>query len=126
MTRSTFILIICLYGFLLGVVMLFLPAVAVSQYGGNASNMHGTSTMQFFGVLHLSYNFVVLAIRKSADTAVVKSYLLGVAFVCFASFGLGLYYISTGQLPWRNSYVVDCILWLSMGTGSLYFWNKEK
>lgn len=121
MTRSTFILIICIYGFLLGFVMLFLPGFAVAQYGGNPNNMHETSTMQFFGVLHLSYNFVVLAIRKSADVAVVRSYLLGTAFVCFASLGLGTYYIGSGQLPWSNSYMVDLVLWVTLGAGCLYY-----
>ena len=79
MTRQTFILILCIYGFLLGFIMILIPEFAVSSYAGNPANVHETSTMRFFGALHLGFNFTGLAIRNSADTNVVRAYLLGTA-----------------------------------------------
>ena len=83
MTRQTFILIVSIYGFLLGFSMLFLPAVTVKYFGGNPENLHEVSLMQYMGVLHIGFSFTVINLRKSLDTKVVKSYLLGAVFVLF-------------------------------------------
>ena len=126
MTRQTLILIVTIYGFLLGFVMFFLPEFAVSNYAGNPKNIHETSTMQFFGALHIGFNFIGLAIRTSADTKVVRAYLLATGFVFLASLGIGLYYIFTNQVPFLTSNWLDIAIWTSLGLGCLYFWNKEK
>ena len=126
MTRSTFILIVTIYEFLLGFVLLFLPEFAVSNYAGNPNNVHETSTMRFVGALQIGFNFIGLAIRTSADTKVVRAYLLGTGFIFLASLAIGLYYVLTNQVPFLTSNWLDVAAWTSLGLGCLYFWNKEK
>ena len=106
--------------------MLVFPAFAVSNYAGDPTNVHETSTMRFFGALHLGFNFTGLAVRKSSDTKVVRAYLLGIAFVLIASLVIGLYYVLTNQVPFLPSNWLDIAIWVILGGGSLYFWNKEK
>ena len=126
MTRQTFMLIVIVYGFILGFVMFFLPEFAVSSYAGNPANIHETSTMRFFGVLQIGFNFVALAIRNSTDTKVIRAYLLASAGILLGSLGIALYYVLTKQVPFLPSNWLDVIIWISLGLGSLYFWNKEK
>ena len=106
--------------------MLVFPAFAVSNYAGDPTNVHETSTMRFFGALQLSYVFVALAIRNSTDTKVVRAYLLASAFVLFGSLAIGLYYVFTNQVPFYPSNWLDITIWTIFGIGALYFWNKEK
>ena len=126
MTRQTFMLIVIIYGFILGFAMFLLPAFAVSAYGGNPANVHETSTMRFFGALQIGFNFIALAIRTSTDTKVIRAYLLGTGGILFGSLGIGLYYVFTDQVPFMPSNWLDVIIWVSLGLGCLYFWNKEK
>ena len=126
MTRQTLMLVVIIYGFILGFVMFFLPEFAVSSYAGNPANIHETSTMRFFGALHIGFNCVALAIRNSSDTKVIRAYLLSSAGILFGSLGIGLYYVLSKQVPFLPSNWLDVIIWVSLGLGSLYFWNKEK
>lgn len=126
MSRKTFILIVTIYGFLLGGVLFLFPVFAVENFGGNVNNIDEVSTMRFFGALHLGFNYIGLSIRTTTDTKVLKSYLLGTAFVFLASLGTGLYYTITGQIPMKDNYWIDISIWVVLGLGSLYFWNKEK
>ena len=126
MTRQTFMLIVIAYGFILGFVMFLLPEFAVSSYAGNPANVHETSTMRFFGVLHIGFNFVALAIRNSSDIKVVRAYLLGSAGILLGSLGIGLYYVLSNQVPFVPSNWLDVAIWVVLGVGALYFWNKEK
>jgi hypothetical protein len=125
MTRKTFILILCIYGFLLGGVMFLFPAFAVANFGGDITNIDEVSTMRFFGALHLGFNFIGLSIRKTADSYVLKAYFLGTAFVFLASIGVGLFYTMTGQVPMKENYWIDISIWAVLALGCLYFWNKE-
>lgn len=126
MTRQTFILILNIYGFLLGFSMLFLPAEAVKYFGGHPENLNEVSLMQFFGVLHIGFNFTAINLRKSLDTKVVKSFLLGIAFVLFASVGTALYGAYVLGIPIHKTAFFDWGLWIVLGIGALYFWSKEK
>ena len=126
MSRQTFILILCIYGFILGFIMLLMPEFAVSNYAGNPNNIHETSTMRFMSVLFLGFNFTALSIRNSADTVVVRAYLLGTAFTLLASLAIGLYYVLSDQVPFLPSNWLDIAIWVVLGVGALHFWNKEK
>lgn len=126
MTRQTFMFIAIIYGFILGFVMFFLPAFAVSSYAGNSQNVHETSTMRFIGISYIGFQFVALAIRTSTDTKVIRTYLLATAGVLFGSLGIGMYYVFTNQVPFLPSNWLDVVIWTTLGLGCLYFWNKEK
>ena len=106
--------------------MLVFPAFAVSNYAGDPTNVHETSTMRFFGVLQLGFVFVAYAIRYSTDSKVVRAYLLASAFVLLGSLATGLYYVLSNQVPFLPSNWLDVAIWLILGGGALYFWNKEK
>ncbi|MFN3849749.1 MAG: hypothetical protein ACK4NY_09985 [Spirosomataceae bacterium] len=126
MSRQTFILIVVIYGFLLGFSMTILPAEAVKFFGGEPKNITEVNLMRFFGFLHLGFNFTGLTIRKSNDTKVVKAYLLGLAIVLFGSLGSAIYAVYGLNIPMHNTAAFDWSLWAILGAGSLYFWSKEK
>lgn len=126
MTCQTFMLIMIIYGFILGFVMFFLPKFAVSSYAGNPANIHETSTMRFLGAFQIGLQFVALAIRTFTDTKVIRTYLLASAGVLFGSLGIGMYYVFTHQVPFLPSNWLDVFIWVSLGLGCSYFWNKEK
>jgi len=126
MKRSTFVLIICIYGFLLGITMFFFSKSTVAFFDGDPENFHEVGLMRFFGALHLGFNFVGLSIRHTLDTKVAKAYLLGTAFVFLASLGTGLYNVYGLGLPPNDSFWFDSSLWTILGLGCLYFYSKEK
>ena len=125
MKRSTFILIVCIYGFLLGLAMVLATKSTVAFFGGDPENFHEVSIMRFFGILHLGFNFVALSIRNSLDTKVVKAFLLAIAFVLFASLSNGLYNVFGMGLAQNQSFWFDNALWALLGLGSIYFYSKE-
>lgn len=126
MTRQTFILIVSIYGFLLGLSMLLLPSVALSYFAMNPEDTFTLGLMQFFGILHIGHNYMSFMLRKTHDTTVAKAYLLGGAFILFASLGLGLYNVFGRNLPMHATAWLDWSVWGILGIGSLYFWMKEK
>lgn len=126
MTRQTYILIVSIYGFLLGISMLLLPKMALSYFGMNAEDNFTVGLMQFFGVLHIGHNYMSFMLRKTTDIIVAKAFLLGGAFILFASLGLGLYNVYGRNLPMHNTAWLDWSLWGVLGAASLYFWSKEK
>lgn len=125
MKRSTFILIVCIYGFLLGLTMVLATKSTVAFFGGDPENFREVSIMRFFGILHLGFNFVALSIRNSLDTIVVKAFLLAIAFVLFASLSNGLYNVFGMGLAQNQSFWFDNALWAALGLGSIYFYSKE-
>lgn len=126
MTRQTFILIVSIYGFLLGISMLVLPSMALGYFAMNSEDVFATSLMQFFGILHIGHNYMSFMLRKTTDNTVAKAYLLSGAFILFASLGLGLYNVYGRNLPMHSSAWLDWSLWGILGAASLYFWKKEK
>ncbi|MCU0327234.1 MAG: hypothetical protein MUF45_18725 [Spirosomaceae bacterium] len=125
MSRQTFILIVVIYGFLLGLSMTILPDEAVKFFGGEPKNITEVNLMRFFGFLHLGFNFTGLTIRKSNDSKVVKAYLLGLAIVLFGSLGSAIYAVYGLNIPIHNTAAFDWSLWGVLGLVSLYFWNQE-
>ncbi len=125
MKRSTFILIVCIYGFLLGIAMVLATKSTVAFFGGDPENFHEVSIMRFFGILHLGFNFVALSIRNSLDTKVVKAFLLAIAFVLVASLSNSLYNVFGMGLAQNQSFWFDNGLWALLGIGSIYYYSKE-
>lgn len=126
MTRQTYILIVSIYGFLLGISMLLLPKMALSYFGMNPEDMFTVGLMQFFGILHIGHNYMSFMLRKTTDTTVAKAFLLAGAFILFASLGLGIYNVFGRNLPMHSTAWLDWSLWGILGAASLYFWSKEK
>ncbi len=126
MTRKTFILIVTIYGFLLAISMLFLPADAVKYFGGNPDNLQETGLMQYLGMSNLGFNIIGLQMRKSADSQLVKAYFLALAVVTFGALGIALFGVFAKGLPIHSTAYFDWSLWAILGIGALYFWNKEK
>lgn len=126
MTRQTYILIVSIYGFLLGISMLLFPKMALGYFAMNAEDTFTVGLMQFFGILHIGHNYMSFMLRKTHDTTVAKAFLLGGAFILLASLGLGLYNVFGRNLPMHSTAWLDWSLWGILGAASLYFWSKEK
>jgi hypothetical protein len=126
MTRSTFILIICIYGMLQGLAMLFVPKIVSKNFGGDPTNNFEMALWGFFGIINIANNIIFLNLRKSNDNQLVKIFLLVIGLAYFAIFGFSIFNHFVRSLPFNNSSPVDYTLWILFGAGALYYWNKSK
>ena len=107
MNKKTFILIVSIYGFLLAVSMLFMPAEAVKYFGGVATDVHQLGLMQNIGMVHLAFNFVGLQTRNSSDNQVVRAYLIAVMIATFGGITIALYNVFGRDLPIHSTAYFD-------------------
>lgn len=126
MSRSTFILIISIYGILQGTAMLFIPTVVSKNFGGDPTNNFELALWGFFGIINIANCIIFLNFRKSTDNQLVKIYLLVIGLAYFAIFGFSIFNHFVRNLPFNNSSPVDYTLWIFFGAGALYYWNKIK
>ncbi len=125
MSRSTFILIISIYGILQGTAMLFIPAIVSKNFGGDPTNKFELALWGFFGIINIASCSIYLQIRKSSDNQLIKTYLLVIGLAYFAIFAFSIYNHFVRNLPFNNSSPVDYTIWILAGCGSLYYWNKS-
>lgn len=126
MARSTFILIISIYGFLLGIFMLLAPSFTLSYFGRDPGDIYQVSWLGFFGALHIAFNYVGISLRKSGNSTIIKAYLTSVTFLLFVSAGLALYGTNVRGIPQHATFFFDIGLWIVLGVGGLYFLIREK
>lgn len=126
MSRSTFILILCIYGILQGIAMLLIPAFVSKNFGGDPTNQFELSLWGFFGIINIASCIIYLNLRKSTDNQLVKTYLLVIGCAYFAIFGFSIFNHFVRGLPFNASSPVDYTLWIIFGAGALYYWGKSE
>lgn len=125
MTRSTFILIISIYGILQGLAMLLIPTIVSKNFGGDPSNNFELALWGFFGIVNIANGIIFLKLRKSIDNLLVKTYLLVIGIAYFAFFGFSIFNHFVRGLPFNDSSPVDYTLWILFGAGAIYYWGKS-
>jgi hypothetical protein len=126
MSRSTFILIISIYGLLQGIAQLFFPTFVSKNFGGDPTNNFELALWGFFGIINIASCIIYLKLRKSADNELVKTYLLVIGCAYFAIFGFSIFNHFVRNLPFNASSPVDYTLWILFGAGALYYWGKRE
>jgi hypothetical protein len=126
MSRSTFILIMSIYGMLQGLAMLFIPTVVSKNFGGDPTNNFELALWGFFGIINIASCIIYLNLRKSSDIQLIKTYLLVIGLAYFAIFGFSIFNHFVRGLPFNDSSPVDYTLWVLFGAGALYYWGKSE
>ncbi len=125
MSRSTFILIVAVYGILQGLAQLFIPTFVSKNFGGDPTNNFELALWGFFGLINLSHSILFLYFRKCTDSQVIKSMLLIFSIVFFGLIALSVFNHFARNLPFNDSSPVDYTIWFLLGIGSLYYWNRS-
>lgn len=126
MKKSTFILIVSIYGFALGIAMLLFPEWVLKHFNRNSTDIYQLSWVNFFGALHITFCIVGISLRKSNNSATLKAYFSSLVFLNFTSIGLGLYDVYIRQIPQHGTFYFDLATWAVLGCGALYFISKER
>jgi hypothetical protein len=126
MSRSTFILIICIYGILQGTAMLLIPTFVSKNFGGDPTNNFELALWGFFGIINVTNSIIALYLRKSTDNEIVKVWLIGIGIAYFALFGFSIFNHFVRGLPFNDSSPIDYTLWILFGAGAIYYWGKSE
>jgi hypothetical protein len=126
MSRSTFILILCIYGLLQGTAMLLVPTIVSKNFGGDPTNNFELALWGFFGITIIASNIIYLNLRKSSDNQLVKLWLLVLGISYFALFGFSIFNHFVRGLAFNDSSPIDYTIWILFGCGALYYWNRSE
>ena len=125
MKTNTFIIIVSDFTFLLGVMSLFFPDLALEYFAGEPDNIQQHSLINFVGVYQLAFGYLGYSLWKTTETTARKAWLLMVAFLTILCIILMLYNKIVRVIPIGDTYMVDFIIWAAMAGGALYFRAKE-
>ncbi len=126
MTRSTFLLIIAIYNFILGSTMLLMPAMALQNYGIPNIDIDHSNILQYLGINVLGLGFIALIFRNSPDSATLKNYFLIGAVVTGIGVVLGILQAMKSTVVVPVFYYADLAFRAILGFGFLYFWQQIK
>ena len=126
MKTNTFILIVAAYSFLLGLPAVFAPIFSVEYFGGDATDMYQSSSMNFIGGYQLAIGYLGYMAYRSTDRATRRAWLLSITFLTFFALIVYAYNLNVRQMLPHKTLYIDCAIWAIMGIAALYFWNKEK
>lgn len=126
MTRSTFLLIIAIYNFILAASMLLMPALALQNYGIPNIDINHSNILQYLGINILGFGFIALIFRNAQDSIILKNYLMIGAVIIALGVVIGLMQAmkSTSEVP--VFYYADLVFRAILGFGFFYFWQKVK
>lgn len=121
MPRSTFILLLSMYGFLLAIGMLFAPVALLAGYGQpRVDNVH-IAIFQFLGIANLALNTIGLMVRNAEPSPGLRAYLTGVAVSLFGGVALGVYQVLAGIAPADPTFLIDTGWRFLLGLGAAYY-----
>lgn len=126
MTRSTFLLIIAIYNFILAASMLLMPAMALQNYGIPNIDINHSNILQYLGVNILGLGFIALIFRNAQDSTTLKNYMMiGAVIIALGiAFGIMQAMKSTSSVP--VFYYADLAFRSILGFGFIYFWQQVK
>jgi len=124
MSRSTFILLISLYGLLLAVGMLFAPVALLAGYGNPRVDNTHIAIFQFLGIATLGLNTVGLMIRNTEPSPGLRAYLAGTTVTLFGGVVLGVYQVLVGISPPDPTFLIDTGWRFLLGVGAGYYLLK--
>jgi hypothetical protein len=125
MKTNTFIIIVSAYTILLGVVALFLPALALEYFAGEPANVQQHSLINYIGGYQIAFGLMGFFLWKTTESTSRKAWLLMVAFLTVLAIILTLFNKSVRMIPVGETYLVDLVIWVLIAVGALYFRSKE-
>jgi hypothetical protein len=127
MKNKTFLLIMSIYGLLLGGIMLFNASGTMRDYGIQNIDSYHISIFQYLGLSDIGFSFVGLLIYKNGESASIRAMLFALVFVAISAVLKGYYDVFVVGLPSTTYFWIDSTLRLMIGLVSLYFaMRKEK
>jgi len=126
MKTNTFILIVTAYSLLLGLPSIFVPAMSIEYFNGDASDVNQISLINFVGGYQIAVGFLGYIAYRSTDKTTRRGWLLAVAFLTIYAIITYLINVNVRQMPEHKTIVIDMSIWAIMAMCALYFWNKEK
>ncbi len=126
MKSNTFILIVALYSFVLGIPSLFLPGLSLEYFAGEPNNLQQHSLMNFIGCYQIALGSIGLLIYRAQEPTARRAWLLAIAFLTISAIILQYYNKYIRQIPVGSTYIIDWAIWAIIAAGAIYFWNKEK
>lgn len=126
MKSNTFILIVALYSFVLGLPSLFMPSLSLEYFAGEPNNLQQQSLMNFIGGYQIALGMIGLFIYKANEPTARRAWLLAIAFLTILAIVLQYYNKNIRQIPVGDTYLIDWAIWVLIAAGAIYFWTKEK
>lgn len=126
MPRSTFILLVSLYGLLIVIGMLVAPEAMLQVYGIPIIDKFHIALYQFLGMPILGLSVIGLLIRNAEPSLGLRAYLTGHAtnILCFVA--LSVYQVTVRGLPASTFFTVDSLWRLGLGLGLVYYLTRLK
>ncbi|MCY7350131.1 MAG: hypothetical protein LH606_05630 [Cytophagaceae bacterium] len=124
MSRSTFILLLSIYGFLLAAGMLFAPAALLAGYGQPRVDNTHVAIFQFLGIANLGLNIIGLLVRNAEPSPGLRAYLAGTTITLFGGVVLGVYHVLAGIAPADPTFLIDTGWRFLLGVGAGYYLVK--
>ena len=125
MKTNTFIYSASAYGLLLGLPAIFLPDYSLKYFGATVGDPLEQSFVNYLGMYQIGIAYLGFQVAKSTDTTARRALLLSLAFFTLVAVVLQMYNLFVRGIPMNSTFYFDNALWLALGVGALYFWNKE-
>ncbi|MBC7891380.1 MAG: hypothetical protein H7Y12_04130 [Sphingobacteriaceae bacterium] len=126
MSRSTFILVVSLYGLLLSLGMLFAPEPLLQGYGNPVKDTLHVVLFQFLGMSNLGVAIIGLLIRNAEPSLGLRAFLTGQAVTLVGGVALGVYHVTMMGVPNSTFFTVDSLWRLALGLGMVYYLMRLK
>lgn len=121
MKTSTFLLILAIYGFLTGGMMLFNATGSLHDYGVAQADMYHKVIFQYLGISNLGMALIVFLCRNSSDTEGIYKILIGYGAIALGGVFLGCFNVFVMRLPASNFFYIDMCMRLVEGLACIYF-----
>jgi hypothetical protein len=125
MKTNIFILIVAVYGLVLGITAVFYPSASLRYFNGEPENLMQQSIMNSLGLSQIALSYLGISATKSTDSIFRKAFLLSLAFLTFFSVGVSLFNLNMRHFTASSTYLADIAIWLIIAAAALYFRSKE-
>ena len=121
MKTSTFLLIIAIYGFITGGMMLFNATGSLQDYGVPQVDKYHEILFQYLGISNLGMALIVFLCRNSNNANEICKILIGYGVIAIGGVLLGSYKVIFMGLPANTFYYIDICMRLLEGFACLFF-----
>ena len=124
MKTSTFLLILAIYGFLSGGMMLFNSSGSLQDYGLPQVDKYHEILFQYLGISNLGMALIVFLCRNSSNSEDIYKILIGYGSIALGGVLLGSYKVIFKGLPANTFYFVDICMRFLEGLACMFFARK--
>jgi hypothetical protein len=118
---STFLIILAIYGFLTGGMMLFNSVGSLHDYGVPQTDVYHIVLFQYLGISNLGMALIVFLCRNLSDMEGIQKILIGYGAIAVAGVVLGCYNVFGVGIPASSFFYIDMLMRLVEGLACFYF-----